>query len=373
MTETAAARLDAVLRGEVVAWSSLETSSSDLLRLCDALEISGLVHHRLAHSACLNDWPGEVRRALAIRAHAATATALVRGSETAAVLDALASGGIEPILLKGAPLAHAVYAAPGLRPHADTDLLVRRDQVEQVKRAMTGLGYLEPPFSDGELLFCQFQMTREDRLGVGHVFDIHWKISTQSVFADVLTYEELAARAESVPALGQYARAPGRIDALLLACVHPVMHHRNADRLVWLYDIHLLASRLSEAELERFASRAIQKQVAAICLHQLLLTRARFQTGLSDALIAALSSPRGAERSAAYLQAGRRWHDELVSNVQGLTRWRDRLRLLREVTLPSPAYMVEAYGVGRHGRVLLPMLYVHRCVRGAWKVMSGRK
>ena len=59
--------------------------------------------------------------------------------------------------------------------------------------------------------------------------------------------------------------------------------------------------------------------------------------------------------------------------MRGLNGWRDRLRLLREVTLPSPEYMVEAYGVGRNGRVLLPVLYVHRCVRGAWRVMSGRK
>jgi hypothetical protein len=241
-----------------------------------------------------------------------------------------------------------------------------------VKRVMTGLGYVEPPFGDGELLFCQFQMAKEDHLGVGHVFDVHWKISTQSVFADVLTYEELAAWAEPVPTLGPHARAAGGVEALLLACIHPVMHHRNADRLIWLYDIHLLASRLSDAELERFASLAIQKQVAAICLHQLLLTRARFQTRLSRDLLAALSSG-AAEPSETYLQAGRRWHDELLSNVRGLPGWRDRLRLVREVTLPSPDYMMEAYGVARHGRVLLPMLYVHRCVRGAWKVMSGRK
>jgi hypothetical protein len=29
--------------------------------------------------------------------------------------------------------------------------------------------------------------------------------------------------------------------------------------------------------------------------------------------------------------------------------------------------------VGRTGTVMLPVLYVHRCVRGAWRVMSGRK
>src|SRR6476469_5157547 len=101
MTGTTAARLDAVLRGEVVTWSSLETSPVELLRLCEILEISGLVHQRLAHSACLDDWPDDVRRELASRAHAATAIALVTARATAGVLDALAGSGIQPILLKG--------------------------------------------------------------------------------------------------------------------------------------------------------------------------------------------------------------------------------------------------------------------------------
>jgi hypothetical protein len=373
ITMPAAARLDAVLRGEIVAWSSLETSSSDLLCVCNLLEISGLVHHRLAHSASLQDWPETVRQELARRAWGATAAALVRASECTVVLDALAAAGIQPILLKGVPLAHAIYAAPGMRAHADTDLLVRRDQIERVKSVLSGLGYVEPPFSDGELLFCQFHMFKEGHLGVDHVFDVHWKISTQSVFADVLAYDELAAATEPVPALGQNARAAGGMDALLLACIHPVMHHRNADRLIWLYDIHLLASRLTDVDLERFAASAVRKQVAAICLHQLLLAQSRFGTRVPGELIATLSSPGPAEPSATYLKAGRRWHDELVSNVTGLGGWRDRLRLLREVILPGSDYMLAAYGVGRTGTVLLPVLYVHRCVRGAWRVMSGRK
>ena len=207
----AAARLDAVLRGESVTWSSLETTPSELLRLCAALEISGLVHQRLADSASLTDWPDEVRGELALAAHRATATALVRAKEAADVLGALAGSGIQPVLLKGLPLAHVLYAAPGLRRHADADLLVRREQVEGVKRVLAALGYVEPALSDGELLFCQFQMTREDHLGVGHVFDVHWKMSTQTVFADVLTYDELAASAAPVPALGPHARTTGGV------------------------------------------------------------------------------------------------------------------------------------------------------------------
>lgn len=368
-----AERLDAVLRGDDVGWEALETTTAGVVDACAEREISGLVHQQLTRYGRLRDWPGDLRAELGRAARAGTAAALVRGREIALVLDALALHGVRPVLLKGVPLAFATYDAPGLRAHADTDILVRREEIDTVKRSLVVLGYVEPPLSDGELLFCQFQMVKQDRLGISHVFDVHWKISTQSVFADLLTYDELADASEPVPALGRHARAAGGVHALLLACIHPVMHHRNSERLIWLYDLHLLIPRLSDIELERFAALAVDRQVSAICLHQLTLTRARFRTAFSDRVLAILSSPPAAEPSATYLRPGRRWHDELLSNVQGLGRLRDRLRLLREVVFPGTRYMLEIYRLGKPGVVLLPALYLHRCLRGAWKVAVGRK
>jgi hypothetical protein len=68
------------------------------------------------------------------------------------------------------------------------------------------------------------------------------------------------------------------------------------------------------------------------------------------------------EPSAAYLRPNRRWGDELISSIRGLPRWSDRLRLLREVTLPGPTYMLRAYGFvpSSLGLAWLPVLYLHR-------------
>ncbi len=365
--------LDAVLRGEDVRWRAVGWTSDRLLETCAKREISALVHQRRLPFQSADDWPDDVRSELARTAHEAAAMELLRGSEIASVIDALASGGVDPILLKGAPLAYTVYDSPGSRPRADTDVFVRRDQIGAVKQTMTRLGYVEPPLSDGELIFCQFAMEKRDRFGVDHAFDFHWKISTQSLFADVLTYDEIAAATAPVPALGSRARAAGAVHALLLACIHPAMHHRNVERPIWVYDIHLLVSRLTEPELERFAALAIEKQMAAVCAHQLALTRARFHTPVPDRVMEKLSSDREVEASAVYLQAERRWHHELASNVRGLGRWTDRLRLLREVLFPSARYMRQAYQLDGPGVVLLPVLYVHRCVNGAWKILRGRK
>ena len=48
--------------------------------------------------------------------------------------------------------------------------------------------------------------------------------------------------------------------------MHRVAHHHDeADRFKWLYDIHLLASRLTDAEWERFTTLAAARGIAAVC------------------------------------------------------------------------------------------------------------
>ena len=367
--------LAAVLRGERCPWLTLGVEPADLLAACAEEDLTGLIHRGIARAADC-DWPRELRDGLARAARTAAIEELLRRKEVVAVLDALAQHGVRPILLKGTPLAYTVYEEPSLRPRSDTDLFIAREQRDAVRRVMTEIGYAATNFSDGEILFCQFEFAREDGFGVGHAFDFHWKISTQAAFADLLGYDELAAEATAVPPLGAHARAAGAVHALLLACIHPVMHHRNWERLIWLYDIHQLTGRLPPSALERFAELAVRKGVAAVCGRQLALAGSRLGTAVPPGVLAALgATDRATEPSASYLVPGRRWRDELVSNVRDLGRWTDRLRLLREVAFPSSAYVLRAYGLEgvAAGRALLPALYLHRGMRGLWKVVRGRK
>ena len=65
----------------------------------------------------------------------------------------------------------------------------------------------------------------------------------------------------------------------------------------------------------------------------------------------------------------------MIASMRGLPAVGDRVRLVRDVLLPSPGYMLGAYGLRDNalGPWLLPALYVHRNVRGAWKILTGRK
>ena len=347
----------------------------EFLRACSDQGVTGLIDQQLRRLKTECGWPQDVREALAEHGRAQAAVELLRRRELNAVLDALAAESIHPIVLKGTALAYGLYDNPASRPRLDTDLLIQRSQVDPVRSVMARSGYNSPAYCDGELLFGQFPSTKTDQFGVSHALDFHWRISTQAVFADVLSFDEISADAIRLPSIGAHARAAGPLHALLLACVHPVMHHRNVESLLWIYDIHLLASRLSERDLDRFIELAVARHVSAICAYQLAAARNRFGTSISDRVITGLGAVTPREPSAAYLRTGRRWHDELISNIRGLPRWTDRVRLLREVMLPAPAYMLKAYGVRSSSlaAALLPVLYVHRLAAGSWKVLAGQK
>ena len=360
----------AIIAGVPVRWQDLRTSVDAVLAMCDAEDLSPLMHQRLSTLAL--DWPEDVGTALAAKARTAAGEELLRGVEIRAVVEALAAAGIRALLIKGTPLAYSVYPSPATRPRDDTDIIVPEGDVGAARDVLTSLGY--DATNQCNELFSQFEVQKRDRFGVVHAFDVHWKISTQPVFADVLTYSEMLRRAMPVPALGPAAAAPCSVDALLLACIHPVMHHQNADRLLWICDAHFLVSSLGAREFDEFVRQAGERRVAAVCAHRLQLAATLFGTSVPAGALAELSAVAG-EPSAAYLASHRRWHHELVSSLGGLPRFGDRVRLLRGVLLPSPRYMLSAYGLTGKPLApwLLPALYMHRNVRGVWKILTGKK
>jgi hypothetical protein len=367
------AALAAMLRGERVSWDALCTTAPAFVAACEDEGVTTLVARHLAAAGDDAGWPAPLVDDLQRLSRSAAAVELMQARELTRVLDALAAHDVAPLLLKGTALAYTVYDTPSARPRVDTDLLIRAADVPRVRDVLHGLGYTAPLCCDGERLFCQFPLER-DIHGLRHRLDCHWKISTQAVFADLLTFEDASARSVPVPALGPHARTLAPADALLLACVHPAMHHRNQQPLVWLHDVHLLASTLDAEQFERFATAAVDGRVSAVCAAQLRLARARLHSPIPDRVLGRLAAPRQ-EPSAAYLQPGRTWRDELISSLRATPRWSERLQLLREIVLPGSGYMLQAYGWKPTpvGRALLPALYVHRALFGGWKMLAGQK
>ncbi len=56
---------------------------------------------------------------------------------------------------------------------------------------------------------------------------------------------------------------------------------------------------------------------------------------------------------------------QIYMTLRILPGWRQRLRLLKEYVFPPAAYMLNRYQT-KH-RWLLPLLYGHRTIQGAWR------
>jgi hypothetical protein len=307
----------------------------------------------------------EIREALAREARLQAATDIYQQAELTRTLDGLAAAGVTALLFKGTALAHTLYSKPWLRPRCDTDLVIREDHLEQAREVLNAEGYGELLTVGGELINYQTMFSKKDGHNPALTLDVHWRIANPQRFANVLAFDEMLPDAQPVPALGPRAMALGNRHALLVACLHRVAHHYEDDRLIWLYDIHLLSGTMTECDWGLFFQLARERHVDALCARGIEAARTRLRTSLPAATVTSLVEITGADLKR---HPTRAWQ-LLFSDLKSLPNWRNRLQLLREHLVPAPSYMLAKYG--HTDRRLLPVLYVRRALMGSWKL--GRR
>ncbi|MEE9606229.1 MAG: nucleotidyltransferase family protein [Myxococcota bacterium] len=305
-------------------------------------------------------WPDSVRGRIAELARAEIVGEMLRSRELARVLGALADVGVESLLLKGAALAHTTYRSPALRPRVDTDLLVRDAHRERAERTLVKLGYARATRIAGSLIEYQAPYFRDGPHGIRSVLDLHWRVSNRQVLASEFPFDELAACSVAVPQLGSAARALAAADAILVAAVHGPAHHRGQERpLIWLYDVHLLASALGARDWEILVERAARRGLRRLCESALVEASDRLGTRLPARALAALRTD-AVERAARLLDPGAA--DLFWQDVAAIGSWRKRLRFLVEAAFPSPAYLRARYAL--RSSLALPFAYLVRGVVG---------
>src|SRR2546422_360864 len=191
------------------------------------------------------------------------------------------------------------------------------------------------------------------------------RLDTDRSVIATLAAAGLAPESGPLPALGPAARSISDVHALLVACTHRVAHHYDSDSLLFLYDIDRLSRAFDDRSWDRFVVLALAQRVARVCARGLTLAMEVFGSPAPLQVLDALAAPGSSEPSAAYLRGRLRRVDILRSDLESLRDWRARAKLLREHLLPAPAYILHSYG-GAH-RYLLPVLYLHRIVHGAFE------
>ncbi len=364
------ALIAAVLRGEVDDARLGDAGQAEaIVAAASEHDVLPLVAHRLIHSLAASAGVSPaLRAALQEASHWAVVSDLAMETELRRMLAAFAARGVPLLLVKGSHLAYSHYPRPDLRARVDSDVLVARTDRDVADALFTQqLGYVADAKVSGDLTATQklYVLTRHDT--PVHLVDLHWRLASTQLFAHVLSFEELLEASEPVPALGVWARGPSRVHALVIACLHRVAHHHDeADQFKWLFDIHLLASELTDAEWEAFAGFVLEREISAVSLDCLLRSAEWFHTripsGLSTDGRFAEAAPR--EATAAYLRV-RPKAREVLDDMRALSTWRERLSLVREHLFPPSDYMTRVYAPERRLPLPLPLLYAERILRGA--------
>lgn len=316
---------------------------------CEEHAIAPLVHARL---------PLPELREQAMRA---AATEPLRLADLRRVLVAFEEAGVEALILKGTALAYDLYPEPELRPRSDVDLLVA--DFPRAADVLRTLGFEAFANSGDELALRQQSFGRTDAFELLHLYDLHREIANPAPFAEVLRWDELRARSIALPRIAPNARGLSRGDALLLACVHRVAHHHDSDRLIWLYDIHLLRAALPGEEQRAFWRMAADRRVLAICRRSVALAEDWFGgSGVAAEEVLTAEELGHEEESARFLDRTQRRGALLVASVAALPDWRARARRLRQLAFPPRSYMFEQFRT--HSAAALPWLYALRGVRG---------
>jgi hypothetical protein len=288
---------------------------------------------------------------------------LAQEAQLRACLAALTGAGVEFVLMKGVQLAYTHYPRPDLRPRLDTDLVISAVQRQPAREALGRAGYVPDVQASADLVLHQQTYVHAAGHTLPHVVDLHWRIANPEVFGGVLAFEEIATEAVPIDQLGDDVRGLSPVHALLLACVHRVAHHHNADRLIWLYDIHLVATTFDEGQWTRFAALAQERGVAAVCAVGLERTRALFGTTMPEAVQRLESARPTGEVTARYLTAGRAPVTAVVDDLCAMPSWHHRWRLVKDYAFPPVRYMREVYAPSSASP--LPWLYFRRIVFGA--------
>jgi Uncharacterised nucleotidyltransferase len=346
--------LAAAVRGE-------STGVSD-----DLVDVAGMqgVEALLACAPAASDASPAVARRLKAILAAYEVLSAVRDDELTRVLEHLASGGVSPIVIKGAHLAHTIYASPALRPRGDTDLVIAAEEQTATAALLERAGYARRVHVRGSLILGQCHFQRTDGLGIVHALDVHWRLAVPLVFRDVLPAAALHRSRVPIPGLGPQAWGPAAPHALIVACVHLIAHHRADPILIWLQDIARLARALDDDEVSVFLETAGSSRISAVCAAALDCARRHFDGPALASLAgrARAQSRRGPEPSARLLDAARPI-DEVWLDLRASVGWRERATLLREHLLPDAAYMRETTAATGW----LPLAYARRALRGARK------
>ena len=364
--------LAATLRRERIAWPACLTSGG-----CGAAVLQRIGYHGIAgllndRAGDLRDWPDDVMAQIRTRALGHAMWEMRHRIVLARLVGAFSQAGVRCLFLKGTGLAYDRYPNPATRIRGDSDVLVDRNELERARAVLANLGFVGDAnvagLSDDIHLQEIWRFDHVDQ--TRHDIDVHWQVMNSFALSTILDVESCFARAVPLPRLAPKALTLDRVSMMIHTALHKATHivspyfadglaYFGGDRLIWAYDVHLLAQAFSAEDWTRLVQAARKDGTAEVCLAALTFARDRLATDVPTEVIAELNDAIPDDRQSDFLlrsgQLDRAWRD-----LRAVVGWRSKVAFFARRLFPPPAFVRAKYP--DLIRRPLPALYLRRIV-----------
>ena len=226
-----------------------------LFQTADAHGVIPLLY-KFLNETCRQSVPEHATAQLRDRFIQNTQSNLALTAELLKIFDLLKAHGVPAIAYKGPALAASVYGDIALRQFVDLDILVRRQDVFDVKEILVKQEY-NPEFVLTESQKAAFLDNHYDyaflRNESNALVEIHWEVA-EGFLSFPLSVESLLERIRPVDIAGRQVATLSAEDSLLVLCIHGSKHLWT--RLGWICDVARLIEREKELNWQQASARA---------------------------------------------------------------------------------------------------------------------
>jgi len=203
--------------------------------------------------------------------------------EIGVVIKSLDAQGILSIVLKGIFLAQAVYKNIGLRPAADIDLLIKKEDLPRVDTILRVLGYDSPPCYDDFLLKKTVTVVNSlvyNKRDGGFYIHLHWHLINSTwpleEYVERLDMGRVWSCAQAFDLNGCRMMILSPAHLLIYLLYHAFQHYY--DRLIFVSDIvRTLKTYEEQLDQNEVVSEAGRFGLVSVSYHSLQCVRGKLQ------------------------------------------------------------------------------------------------
>lgn len=193
------------------------------------------------------------------------------------IIPALRQQGIEVIALKGAALAWSLYPNPATRTGCDIDILACKKDVVSIRKTLVEIGFSckKQVFDTLADLEIEEIFTSNGSLKFLYPVEVHWLLHGFPGAIKQTNPDDYFKRAQTIKTETLNFLTLDPVDSLIHVIIHMSMIHNQDTRLLWIYDIGLLAEKITQTNAwSTLKERSTKLGVRPAVLHCLKLAEA---------------------------------------------------------------------------------------------------